>query len=105
MDKGRNAITLGAPQVKPTKIESLHGAWVTSGTVTFPILQGGNPAIGALEIPYRDAASEQDALRQALGPLELIVGQFVELLPRLRRNGESIPTGGAAENRISTAAA
>jgi hypothetical protein len=80
----RNAISIGDPQIVPEKTESLHGDWITTGKVQLPILQGGDLAFGSLAFPYKDAASEADALKQAVPPLEAVVQELSLALSRLK---------------------
>jgi hypothetical protein len=80
----RNAISIGTPQIVPEKTESLHGDWITTGKIQLPILQGGDPAFGSLAFPYKDAASEADALKQVVTPLEAVVQELSLALSRLK---------------------
>jgi hypothetical protein len=80
----RNAISIGNPEILPEKTESLHGDWITSGKIQLPILQGGDPAFGSLAFPYKDAASEAEALKQAVPPLEAVVQELLLTLSRLK---------------------
>jgi hypothetical protein len=85
----RHAISIGDPKIVPEKTESLHGDWITTGKIELPILLGGEPAFGALSFPYKDAASEADALKQAVTPLEALVGQLSLAVSRLKNSDNS----------------
>ena len=60
------------------------GNWLVSGHVDFQILQGGSPAIATLVFPYKDAASEREAMGQVLPALQGVIEQLMLSLNRLK---------------------
>jgi hypothetical protein len=95
VDRNR-AITVSQPAIIPLKTEAIRGDWVTTGSVSFAVLQGGSATLGTLEFPYRDAPSQQDALAQVLAPLDAVIAQLTQVAARLREelgDGKAQPVG------------
>lgn len=78
------AITVGEPKVIVNSTVSEGGRWISSGTVDIIVHEGATPGVATLRFPYRDAASEIDAIAQIVPALEALITQLSRTLERLR---------------------
>lgn len=77
-------ISVGEPKVIVNSTVSAGGRWISSGTVDIVVHEGATPGTATLRFPYRDAASETEAIAQIVPALDGVIAQLSRIQGRLR---------------------